>query len=81
MRKRQWKKVLSVVLALAMVFSMNISAFAEPIGNDGNTGTEIGSDNPDGSVQETPEETNTNDGTETPENTDEKTPEETPNSL
>ncbi|MCR5651552.1 MAG: hypothetical protein K6F86_10260, partial [Lachnospiraceae bacterium] len=30
MRKRQWKKILSVVLALAMVFSMNVSAFAEP---------------------------------------------------
>ncbi len=30
MRKRQWKKILSVVLALAMVFSMNITAFADP---------------------------------------------------
>ncbi len=31
MRKRQWKKILSVVLALAMVFSMNFSAYAEPV--------------------------------------------------
>ncbi|MBO4374150.1 MAG: hypothetical protein J5829_03490 [Lachnospiraceae bacterium] len=31
MRKRQWKKILSVVLALAMVFSMNITAFADEV--------------------------------------------------
>ncbi len=31
MRKRQWKKILSVVLALAMVFSMNVSAFADEV--------------------------------------------------
>jgi len=31
MRKRQWKKVLSLVLALAMVFSMNTSVFAAEV--------------------------------------------------
>ncbi|MCR5651057.1 MAG: hypothetical protein K6F86_07745 [Lachnospiraceae bacterium] len=31
MRKRQWKKVLSLVLALAMVFTMNTGAFADTI--------------------------------------------------
>ncbi len=31
MRKRQWKKILSVVLTLAMVFSMNITAFADEV--------------------------------------------------
>ncbi|MBO6111942.1 MAG: hypothetical protein J6P45_02690, partial [Lachnospiraceae bacterium] len=28
MRKRQWKKILSLVLAMAMVFTMNTSVFA-----------------------------------------------------
>ena len=31
MRKRQWKKILSVVLALAMVFSMNTAVFADEV--------------------------------------------------
>ncbi|MBO4374587.1 MAG: hypothetical protein J5829_05735 [Lachnospiraceae bacterium] len=41
MRKRQWKKILSVVLALSMIFSMNFSVFAEPVSGNEATGEPV----------------------------------------
>ncbi len=61
MRKRQWKKILSVVLALAMVFSMNVSAFADevadPVAVEEPAAEEPVAEAPVDSNEETPEET------------------------